>query len=271
MSCDQYFLCDGARLRYRDEGTGPAVVLVHGWTLDLEMWDPQVDSLRAHFRIIRFDRRGFGLSSGSTDLSQDATDLISLCHHLHAGPIGCVGMSQGARVVLALARLQPQLLARLVLDGPPELVVTPDRGTDDLNYAQLKALAQNQGLEEFRRVWARHPLTALETSDRGRHELLQRMIARYRGGDLLSSSDTRTHSSSHTDSSSEFIPAAITQPALVLNGALDTPGRLHAAETLARALPNCERAIVPAGRHLANLDNPSAYNSLLLQFFSASH
>jgi pimeloyl-ACP methyl ester carboxylesterase len=35
-------------------------------------------------------------------------------------------------------------------------------------------------------------------------------------------------------------------------------------------LPKCERAIVPGGRHLANLDNPSAYNALLLRFFSAS-
>ena len=38
-AADRYFTADGARLRYRDEGSGPALLLVHGWTLDLEMWD----------------------------------------------------------------------------------------------------------------------------------------------------------------------------------------------------------------------------------------
>jgi pimeloyl-ACP methyl ester carboxylesterase len=55
---------------------------------------------------------------------------------------------------------------------------------------------------------------------------------------------------------------------LVLNGALDTPVRLRAGEALARSLPHCERELVPLARHLSNLDNPDAYNSLLLSFFS---
>ncbi len=38
-SPDHYLTVEGVRLRYRDEGQGPAVLLVHGWTLDLEMWE----------------------------------------------------------------------------------------------------------------------------------------------------------------------------------------------------------------------------------------
>ena len=55
-SADRYLSADGARLRYRDEGQGPPVVLVHGWTLDLEMWDPQVDALRSAFRLVQIGR-----------------------------------------------------------------------------------------------------------------------------------------------------------------------------------------------------------------------
>jgi 3-oxoadipate enol-lactonase len=263
MSSDQYFRADGARLRYRDEGTGPAIVLVHGWTLDLEMWNPQAETLQANFRIIRFDRRGFGLSSGSPDLLQDTTDIVSLCRHLGVGPVGCVGMSQGARVVLYLVHREPQLLDRFVLDGPPDLTATVD-SEPDLEYAELGALARNEGLEAFRREWGRHPLTALETGDPARHRLLGRMIARYRGWDLLS--DPRTQ----IQPSTKLAFASIAQPALVLNGALDTRARLRAGEALAMALPRCERAIVPLARHLANLDNPTEYNSLLLRFFLPS-
>ena len=55
MSADQYFCHRGVRLRYRDEGAGPAVVFLHGWALDLESWQPQADELRSAFRIIRLD------------------------------------------------------------------------------------------------------------------------------------------------------------------------------------------------------------------------
>src|SRR5882724_10020714 len=50
---DWYFDGDGVRLRYRDEGAGFAVVLVHGWALDLDIWEPQAAALRADYRVIR--------------------------------------------------------------------------------------------------------------------------------------------------------------------------------------------------------------------------
>ena len=64
IAADRHLSVPGARLRYRDEGAGPAVVFVHGWTLDLDMWEPQAP-LAAQLRLVRFDRRGFGLSSGT--------------------------------------------------------------------------------------------------------------------------------------------------------------------------------------------------------------
>src|SRR5438445_7141112 len=87
---DLYVEMDGANLRYRDEGKGAAVVLVHGWTLDLEMWDPQAAALAAAYRVIRFDRRGFGLSSGDPSLGRDAADLHALCRHLRLQRVALV-------------------------------------------------------------------------------------------------------------------------------------------------------------------------------------
>jgi pimeloyl-ACP methyl ester carboxylesterase len=57
---DSFLPVDGASLRYRDEGQGQPVIFIHGWTLDLDMWEPQVAALSGAFRIIRHDRRGFG-------------------------------------------------------------------------------------------------------------------------------------------------------------------------------------------------------------------
>ena len=56
-AADRHLSVPGARLRYRDEGAGPAVVFVHGWTLDLDMWDPQ-EPLAARLRLVRLRSSG---------------------------------------------------------------------------------------------------------------------------------------------------------------------------------------------------------------------
>jgi pimeloyl-ACP methyl ester carboxylesterase len=61
---ERYFEIGGARLRFKESGGGPAVVLVHGWALDLDVWELQARSLSAAYRVIRMDRRGYGLSRG---------------------------------------------------------------------------------------------------------------------------------------------------------------------------------------------------------------
>src|SRR5690242_14341866 len=92
----------GARLRYRDEGQGRDMVFVHGWTLDLDVWEPQAP-LASHLRMVRYDRRGFGFSTGQPSLAADVADLRVLIERLGVNSPLLVGMSQGARVVLEFA------------------------------------------------------------------------------------------------------------------------------------------------------------------------
>src|SRR5690606_22659175 len=72
---DRFLPRDAARLRWRIEGSGPTLVLLHGWALDLDYWEPAVPLLARHFALLRFDRRGFGLSEGRPDPSRDVADL----------------------------------------------------------------------------------------------------------------------------------------------------------------------------------------------------
>src|SRR5215467_8368775 len=106
-AADRFLTIDGARLRYRDEGRGPAVLLLHGWTLDLQMWDPQVVALRDAFRLVRLDRRGHGRSDGTSSTQRDSADLAALCRHLALTRVALIGMSQGARSALEFAAHAP--------------------------------------------------------------------------------------------------------------------------------------------------------------------
>ena len=260
-SPDLHLPVPGALLRYRDEGRGPAVLLIHGWTLDLDMWEPQVAQLAGAWRLIRLDRRGFGLSSGSASLAADAEDVLRLCDRLQLDRLACLGMSQGARVALRLCRIAPERISCVVLDGPPSDLAddSADEG-EDVPLAEYRSLLAAGDIDAFRRRWASHPLTQLESRSPHSRELLQRMTARYSGNDLLQQTSA---AGDHWDRTAI---ASLRTPALIITGEHDLPARVRAADALAAALACAQRARIAAARHLPNLDNPSSYNSVLRAF-----
>ena len=248
-----------ARLRFRDAGTGPAVLMIHGWTLDLDMWDLQAEALRDTFRVIRWDRRGFGLSSGRPGLAADVEDARALCAHCGVRSVAVLGMSQGARVATRLATESPELVSCLILDGPP--VATLEGGTaveEEIPIAAYRRIVREVGVEEFRKRWRRHRLVQLRSADPSTRELLDRMIDRYGAADLREPQPEAVPESSP--------PGSIDQPVLVISGQDDLPARVRSADILAAALPHCERAVIPGAGHLPNLDNPPFYSALLRRF-----
>ncbi|MGE7907223.1 alpha/beta fold hydrolase [Peribacillus sp. NPDC094092] len=86
-------------LYYEDHGTGKPVVLIHGWPLSGRSWEYQVPALvEAGYRVITYDRRGFGKSSqpwNGYDYDTFATDLHLLLEHLDIQSVTLVGFSMG--------------------------------------------------------------------------------------------------------------------------------------------------------------------------------
>lgn len=260
-TADLHLPVAGALLRYRDEGSGPPVLLIHGWTLDLEMWDPQVAELSASFRLIRLDRRGFGLSSGRASLAADVKDVLTLCDKLQLERLACVGMSQGARVALHLCRIAPERLSCVILDGPPRMLAAESAAeVEDVPVDEYRSLLASGEIETFRRRWAGHPLMQLQTQSVPPRELVKRMIARYSGKDLLQALPAPED---HWD---RGIAGSLHTPILIVTGEYDQSPRVRAADALSEALPRARRASITAARHMPNLDNPLMYNSVLRAF-----
>jgi pimeloyl-ACP methyl ester carboxylesterase len=258
VTTDRYCVCNGATIRYRDEGVGPPVLLVHGWTLDLEMWSSQVASLSGSFRLVRFDRRGFGASSGQPSIDRDCDDLQALCRHLALARVALVGMSQGARAVMRFAAAAPGKVSCVVLDGPPDLL-----GAGVAEFEMLKQyslLARTKGMAEFRRQWVNDPLVRLRTRDPSAHRTLHSMIERYPGKDLAALGFAAERELRPLQSESFGVST------LIVTGELDLADRIESANALARRLPRSERATVPEAGHLPNLDNPIPYNAIVRAF-----
>jgi non-heme chloroperoxidase len=120
-------------LYYEDHGSGRPVVLIHGYPLSGRAWDKQVPVLLEEgYRVLTYDRRGFGRSSQPTagyDYDTFANDLRTLLEALDLGDVTLVGHSMGSgEVTRYLGRYGSERIAKGVLVSPipPFLLQTAD-------------------------------------------------------------------------------------------------------------------------------------------------
>ncbi|GGM94168.1 arylesterase [Terrabacter tumescens] len=133
---------------YEDHGSGRPVVLIHGFPLDGRSWDKQARVLlEAGYRVVSYDRRGFGQSSNTTvgfDYDTFADDLSALLEHLDLRDVVLVGFSMGTgEVTRYLSRHGSDRVAKAVLMAtvPPFLLKTEDNpeGVDGSVFEGIKA------------------------------------------------------------------------------------------------------------------------------------
>lgn len=250
-AADQYLERAGARLRWRLAGVGPAVALLHGWALDQTYWDPVAALLSREFTVLRFDRCGFGLSEGQPDIHRNVDDLAALLDAAAIQRVVLVGMSQGARLAIHFALQLPARVRGLLLDGAPAL-----EAESELPLEHYRRLLDAQGLAALQADILRHPLMQLATHDIAARTLLARSVANYRGLDLHQQAPHRRRPDL----------GAIAAPALVLNGALDSPARRAAGRELKDAIPGARQLELAGAGHLAALDDPAGYAVAVTSF-----
>lgn len=104
-------------LHIEDVGTGRPIVLIHGWPLSGRSWEKQVPVLvEAGYRVITYDRRGFGQSSqpwNGYDYDTFAADLNKILNHLNLNDVTLVGFSMGGGEVAAILVRMEQSVYRV--------------------------------------------------------------------------------------------------------------------------------------------------------------
>jgi pimeloyl-ACP methyl ester carboxylesterase len=253
----------GARLAYDVTGEGPAVVLVHGFGLDMRMWDPQVRQLAARFTVVRFDCRGFG-ASGPFDPAvayTHAGDVIALLDHLAIERAALVGLSFGGRVVLETALAAPDRVTGVaLLDAVLHGVQwDPESGAAlDETYRQ----AQAHGLLAGRATWLAHPLFAAARELPEVAAALSAMVSGYPGQHLTG------HDPHETGPRLIDALEQVTMPTLVAVGERDVPCFREMSEVLAREIPGARYHVEPGAGHMINMEHPAQITGLLLDFLT---
>jgi pimeloyl-ACP methyl ester carboxylesterase len=121
---------NGHELYFEDRGTGDALILLHGDYECTRYWATQLDAFAAGYRVIAYDRHGFGRSAPLRALpsdfyDRDAADLIALLDHLEIAQAHLVGHSGGGTVALLAAARYPARVRSVVAAGAHSYVEPP--------------------------------------------------------------------------------------------------------------------------------------------------
>lgn len=246
----------GGQLHVRAAGSGPLVILLHGWTLDWRIWLPQL--ALSNVRIAMPDRRGFGRSTAPPMLSAERADIDCIVDYFGARHFALVGLSQGAAVALDYARGGSNRLHALCLIGAPlhNLVPEPD-DSPEIDRAAYANLVRAERLSDMMALWRRHPLTQVKSDAQ---KLVDDIFADYDARDQRVDQDPLHFAAEDI--------AALPMPVLTLSGAQDSAWRRQVAEYIGANAPMGQCKIIPHSGHLANVDAADAVNGLLQNFLN---
>jgi pimeloyl-ACP methyl ester carboxylesterase len=223
---------DGTEIWYETSGSGPAILLTHGYSATTAMWTPNIAALSKNHTLILWDIRGHGRSGAPADPSLYSRQLCmdDMCAVLDANNQSTAvigGLSLGGYLSLAFNVFHgDRVNGLLIFDTGPGY--RSDTAREDWNRMAVRTGAQQKS-------------AGLKLAAEG----------------ILTQQDSRILDS---------LPG-ITIPSLVLAGANDTPF-LKATEYMASRIPGARKVIIDAAGHTANSDQPQAFNEAVCSFLA---
>jgi pimeloyl-ACP methyl ester carboxylesterase len=253
----------GTRFYYEIAGEGHPLVLVHAGIADSGMWDRQFQAFARRFRVIRYDRRGFGRTQLTAGPYSHHDDLYNLLRHLKIERAILVGCSQGGKTVMDFTLEHKHMTTALVLVasalGGFEFVGEQPRQWKELERADEAGDIERVNELELQ-IWVDGPQRTPQQVDSSLRERVREM--------------NRIALSAPQDLSLEqpLEPPAIERlneinvPTLVLAGNLDTPKTLAAARVLAEEISGAQSVVIEGTAHLPNMERPEEFNHHVLSF-----
>jgi pimeloyl-ACP methyl ester carboxylesterase len=242
----------GVSYAYRELGsrTGVPVVFLTHLAAVLDNWDPRVvDGIAAKHRVITFDNRGVGASTGKTadTIEAMAADALTFIRALGLEQVDLLGFSMGGMIAQVIAREQPGLVRRLILAG------TGPAGGDGIeNVTKISHLDTVRALVSLQDPKQFLFFTRTPNGRRAGKEFLARLKERTANRDKaisIRSYLTQLKAIHRWGLQAPADLSTIGQPVLVVNGESDRMVPTTNSSDLARRLPNSELVIYPDAGH----------------------
>lgn len=251
---------NGAQLYYEIAGNGPALVLIHGFLLDRRMWDDQFVPFAEHYRVVRYDCRGFGNSALPTEETYShADDLQALLVYLGITKAHIVGLSMGGEIAISFVLTHPEMTTTLTAADP----LLDGYVAAELNQtiAPIVERASIAGGKAANALLLDHVIFAPACEQPTVSTRLAAMLTENSGWHWVNNDPQRM-----------MEPPAIarlqdiTAPTLVILGERDMADFHAITAILQQKVAHAHRVIVPGVGHMSNMEAPALFNAAVLSF-----
>jgi pimeloyl-ACP methyl ester carboxylesterase len=250
-------------MAFQDSCDMPTLLLIHGFPLSSQMWDPQLEDLAEFVRVIAPDLRGHGQSDsvpGPYTITQLADDCADLLGHLNvATPFVVCGLSMGGYIALEFYRRYPEQVAGLIL-ASTRAGADSEAGKEGRDKAA--EMAKNEGATAVSAGMLPKMLAPqnFETDE----ELVEYVRETMSNASLNGVVGALAAMRDRVDSTPML--GDIDVPVLIIHGADDQLIPLSEAEEMFKAIPDSELVVIPDAGHLPNLEQPDIFNDAIIDF-----
>jgi pimeloyl-ACP methyl ester carboxylesterase len=261
-----YAEVNGARIYYETAGAGHPLVLVHAGIADSRMWDGQFNALAEHYRVIRYDLRGYGKTAMVTGDFAHHEDLGGLLDFLNIERAYLVGCSMGGRTIIDFTLEHPEKVRALIPVGA-DLSGYEDKSEPPKQWDEMVAAYEQGDFERLSelevQIWvdgrARNPQEVNPTV---------RTLVREMNTIALQNAAQKLGSEVTLDPPAIGRLTQISVPALIVAGDLDQQHMLEIANLLANGIPGAQKVVMGGTAHVPNMEQPSEFNRLVVDFLA---
>jgi 3-oxoadipate enol-lactonase len=247
---------------YLEEGEGPAVLLIHGFPLGAWMWNPQIDALVPYCRVLAPELRGFGaarLPSPSCRIDDYAADMVKLLGERGIERAAVIGCSMGGYIALAMAERFPERISALVLVATK---ATADTMEEQADRSSMMDRARREGPKWVASKMVPKlfsPATAQARPDLP--TIVKENIHRVAPSAIVCAIGAMRDRPDRRGALGK-----LRVPILLARGADDAISTEADLQAMQAANPTARTVVIPGAGHLANLEQPEAFNAALLPF-----
>lgn len=253
-----YVLVDGGKLFYELAGSGKNIVLLHDGMVNREIWDEQFPVLSKTYRVVRYDRRGYGKSSDPEMKYSHIDDLNKLLIQLKIDKAIIFGMSSGGRLAIDFTLTYPEKVTGLVLVGA---VVSGFGYTSHMitrgGHFDPKKITDPVKVNEYYIKDDPYEIYSENTAAKEKVMKLLPFLARQNRVPTQPAAKVAVRSLSE-----------IKVPALILVGEFDIPDVHAHAGVINAGIVYSKREIIAQSGHLIPIEQPALFNETVMNFLN---
>jgi pimeloyl-ACP methyl ester carboxylesterase len=253
-----YVLVDGGKLFYELAGSGKNIVLLHDGMVNREIWDEQFPLLTKMYRVVRYDRRGYGKSSDPETKFSNINDLNQLFIQLKIDKAIIFGMSSGGRLAIDFTLTYPEKVTGLVLVGA---VVSGFGYTSHMytrgGHFDPQKITDPVKVNEYFIKDDPYEIYSENTAAKEKVMKLLPLLARQNSVPTQPAARVAVR----------FL-SEIKVPALILVGEYDIPDVHAHAGVINAGIANSKREIIQRSGHLIPVEQPALFNEAIITFLN---